>query len=230
MKTRFCTVILTVSGEDQHVDPVLLFKGKGHISPNEQKQYANDIKVFFTPESVINTITMNKYNEWFISKVQDGHPKMLIVDSANSHLNPETIRNLRKKSVIVAVISTGCTMYLQALDVSIFSTFKNHYTDAAEEYIEQNAWIRTKSSTNFNEEFTKIGYIWKHNIRITPRTLQNYTYDPSIINCVSLNINEDDDEEQIQNAATLAAEQDKIILNEKSKQLKLTDLWKKELK
>ncbi|CAF3269661.1 unnamed protein product [Rotaria socialis] len=67
---RFCTVILTVSGEDQRVDPVLLFKGKGHISPNEQKQYANGIKVFFTPESVINTITMNKYNEWFISKVR----------------------------------------------------------------------------------------------------------------------------------------------------------------
>ncbi|CAF4448460.1 unnamed protein product, partial [Adineta steineri] len=67
---RFCTVILTVSGEDQRVDPVLLFKAKGHVSPNEQKQYANGIKVFFTPESVINTLTMNKYNEWFISKVR----------------------------------------------------------------------------------------------------------------------------------------------------------------
>ncbi|CAF4327295.1 unnamed protein product, partial [Rotaria sp. Silwood2] len=42
---RFCTVILTISGEDQRVGPVLLFKGKGHISPDEQKQYANDVKV-----------------------------------------------------------------------------------------------------------------------------------------------------------------------------------------
>ncbi|CAF4078456.1 unnamed protein product [Rotaria sordida] len=42
---RFCTVILTVSGEDQRVGPVLLFKGKGHISPDEQRQYANDVKV-----------------------------------------------------------------------------------------------------------------------------------------------------------------------------------------
>ncbi|CAF4907244.1 unnamed protein product, partial [Rotaria sp. Silwood2] len=67
---RFCTVILTVSGEDQRVGPVLLFKGKGHISPDEQKQYANDVKVFFTPEGVINIPTMNKYNEWFISKVR----------------------------------------------------------------------------------------------------------------------------------------------------------------
>ncbi|CAF3709310.1 unnamed protein product [Rotaria sp. Silwood1] len=65
---RFCTVILTVSGEDQRVDPVLLFKGKGHVSPDEQKQYAKGVKVFFTPEGVINIPTMNKYNEWFISK------------------------------------------------------------------------------------------------------------------------------------------------------------------
>ncbi|CAF4958033.1 unnamed protein product [Rotaria sp. Silwood1] len=67
---RFCTVILTVSGEDQRVDPVLSFKGKGHVSPDEQKQYAKGVKVFFTPEGVINIPTMNKYNEWFISKVR----------------------------------------------------------------------------------------------------------------------------------------------------------------
>ncbi|CAF4233773.1 unnamed protein product, partial [Rotaria sp. Silwood2] len=42
---RFCTVIFTVSGEDQLAGPVLLFKWKGHISPDEQKQYANDVKV-----------------------------------------------------------------------------------------------------------------------------------------------------------------------------------------
>ena len=71
-------------------------------------------------------------------QVQDNHPKMLIVDSANSHLNQETLRILRKKSVVVAVISTGCTMYLQSLDISVFSTFKKHYTDAAEEYLERN--------------------------------------------------------------------------------------------
>ena len=61
------------------------------------------------------------------------------------------------------------------------------------------------------------------------RTLPNYTVDPATVDSPLLHIDEseDDDEEQIQNAATLAAEQDKIILNEKNKQLKLTDLWKK---
>ena len=50
-------------GEDQRVDPVLLFKGKGHVSPNEQNQYDKGVKVFFTVEGVINIPTMNKYNE-----------------------------------------------------------------------------------------------------------------------------------------------------------------------
>ncbi len=107
---------------------------------------------------------------------------MLIIDSVGSHLNPETIRRLRQKSVVVAVIPTGCTMYLQSLDISIFSIFKNHYTDAAEEYLEQNgprnkiklsasqsrilctrltrtAWKRTITTINFKEEFKHIGYI-----------------------------------------------------------------------
>ncbi|CAF4111235.1 unnamed protein product, partial [Rotaria magnacalcarata] len=65
---RFCTVILTISAEDQRVDPVLLFKGLGHVSPAEEKQYAQGIKVYFTPKCVINKPTMDKYNEWFISK------------------------------------------------------------------------------------------------------------------------------------------------------------------
>ncbi|CAF4642399.1 unnamed protein product, partial [Rotaria sp. Silwood2] len=29
--------------------------------------------------------------------VKDAHPKLLIADSANSHLNPDLIRDLRKK-------------------------------------------------------------------------------------------------------------------------------------
>ncbi|CAF3058209.1 unnamed protein product [Rotaria socialis] len=37
---RFCTVILTVSGEDQRVGPVLLFKGKGRVANAEETQYA----------------------------------------------------------------------------------------------------------------------------------------------------------------------------------------------
>jgi hypothetical protein len=42
----------------------------GRVSPAEEKQYAKGIKVYFTPKGFMNIPTMNKYNEWFISKVR----------------------------------------------------------------------------------------------------------------------------------------------------------------
>lgn len=179
---------------------------------------------------------------------------MLIVDSANSHINPEVVRHLRKKSVVVAVIPTGCTMYLQSLDISIFSTFKNHYTDVAEEYIEQHgsrrkikltasqsrilctqftmmAWERTKASFNFKEEFENIGYIWTNNKPVSPRTLPNYTFDPSTIDSPLLQLDESDEDnveqQRIAMQAKLAEDQDKESSNQNKKQSKLTDFWKK---
>ena len=67
---RFATVILTVFGQDNtRVGPVLLFKGKGLVSPTEKYQYAKGVTVFFTPKSVINTPTMNRYVSFWWSKV-----------------------------------------------------------------------------------------------------------------------------------------------------------------
>ena len=42
----------------------------GRVSPNEEKQYAQGVKVYFTPKSVNNKQTMDKYNQWFISQVR----------------------------------------------------------------------------------------------------------------------------------------------------------------
>jgi hypothetical protein len=54
---RFCTVILTVFGEDNtRVGPVVLFKGKGQVSEKEKIQYASDVKVFFTPKAFNNRL------------------------------------------------------------------------------------------------------------------------------------------------------------------------------
>ena len=186
-------------------------------------------------------------------QVKDGHPKMLIIDSVRTHLNPETIRRIRQKSVVVAVIPTGCTMYLQVLDVSVFSTFKNHYTDAAEEYLEQNgqrskiklsasqsrilctrltmtAWKRTLATVNIKEEFKHIGYTWIDDSVISPRTLPAYTFDPSAINLPLSQIDEQDDEEnerQIEIQAKLAHDENQRLLKHKNQQKPLSYFWKK---
>ena len=69
--------------------------------------------------------------------MNDNHPKLLIVDSAGSHLNPDLINDLRTKRVVVPVVPKGCTMYVQVLDVSVFAVFKNHYDDVVEEFIDK---------------------------------------------------------------------------------------------
>ncbi|CAF4621440.1 unnamed protein product, partial [Rotaria sp. Silwood2] len=99
---RFCTVILTVFGEDNsRIGPVLLFKGKAKISENEKKQYATDVKVFFSPKAVNKRETMDKYINYWISKIKDNKPKLFITDSSSTHLNDETLRLLRKDNVVV---------------------------------------------------------------------------------------------------------------------------------
>ena len=64
----------------------------------------------------------------------DGHPKLFITDSANSHLKPEIIQKLRKKNVVVSIIPKDCTQYIQLLDTTVCYVFKNHYQAAADEY------------------------------------------------------------------------------------------------
>ena len=136
--------------------------------------------------------------------MDDGRHKLLIIDSANSHLKPQVIEKLRKKKVFVSVIPKGCTQYLQVLDTSVFSTFKNHYQAAADEYIDHygsrskiklsakeqrilctrlvsTAWIRTQKSIDFERAFFDIGYTWVDQSPVSLRTLPGFVFDPSTI-------------------------------------------------
>ncbi|CAF4594064.1 unnamed protein product [Rotaria socialis] len=204
---RFATVILTIFGSDNtRVGPVLIFKGKGQASSIEKMQYANGVKVYFTPKAVSNRITMDKYMEYWMPKVNDKNPKLFISDSSNTHFDHQSIRLLRKKQIVVAIIPKGCTMYIQALDVYVFSIFKKHYYDCSEEYIEKAcgrlkvkltasksrvlctrltliAWKRTLSSIDFSKSFREIGYTWADHVTpIKLHTLPGYMYDPSDCN------------------------------------------------
>ncbi|CAF3969647.1 unnamed protein product [Rotaria sp. Silwood1] len=231
---RFATVILTIFPErNDRIGPILLFKGKGRVSDKEVRQYAKQVKVFFTPKAV-----------------KDGNPKLLITDSCHSHLNPQTKQSLRQKSVVIAVIPKGCTQYLQILDTLVFSTFKSHYFDAAQEFIEKNgprsqlklnaaqsrimctrftweAWKRTLKSIDIKKGFTEIGYIWTNNAIVSPRTLPGYVYDPNQ-EYQSQSHGDDDIENRIANDANLAnQEHTQMMVKNGGKQLKLIDLWKK---
>ncbi|CAF3943886.1 unnamed protein product, partial [Rotaria sp. Silwood1] len=216
---RFCTVLLTVFGKNQRMKPVVLFKGKGNIGVDEREQYSKDVHVIFTPKAVINGQSMDTYINKWLEKVHDGHPKLFIADSANSHLKPEIIQKLRKKNVVVSIIPKGCTQYLQLLDTAVFSVFKNHYQAAADEYIDcyssrskikltakqqrilctrliSTAWIRTQKSIDFERAFLDIGYTWVDESPVSIRTLKGFIFDPSTVTSSTFNDDENEEKEE----------------------------------
>lgn len=184
-------------------------------------------------------------------QIKDDKPKLFITDSANSHLNSDTIRRLRKCSVVVAIIPKGTTMYLQVLDVTVFSVFKKHYYDVAEEWLDANgprskvkltcsqsrilctrltksAWCRTLKSIDFETAFDEIGYTWRDDSPVHPRTLAGFCFDPSSMNLASDSSFDNADEEKIERDAEAANKEDSALVNWKNrgKQTKLGEYWK----
>ena len=182
--------------------------------------------------------------------MKDGQSKLLIADSCNSHLNPDAIRRLKEKSVVVAIVPGGTTMYLQVLDVNVFSVFKQHYCDVAEEWLEVNgprskvklsssqsrvlctrltksAWLRTLVSVDFRSAFRDIGYIWTDDAPVYPRALAGFCFDPSTLNDFSSAEVNNDDESRIEREAKTAREEiNKQMDNmNRMKQSNLKQFW-----
>ena len=170
---------------------------------------------------------------------------------ATTHLNEDSIRRLREKSVVVAIVPGGTTVYLQALDVSVFSVFKQHYYDVAEEWLDINGprnkvklssaqsrilctrltksvWLRTLSSIDLKAAFYDIGYTWFGESPIYPRALSGFCFDPSSLNqCFSTDIS-DENNNRIQREANAAREEitKKISDSSRMTQTNLKQFWK----
>ncbi|CAF2518149.1 unnamed protein product [Rotaria sp. Silwood2] len=110
-------------------------------------------------------------------------------------------------------------MYVQVLDVSVFSVFKNHYDDVVEEYVDHNG-PRT---------FQNIGYIWSDNSPFSLRTMPGSTFDLSSADSESSTNGDNDTEDCIDIVADKATEQQQHTqsLAIRSKQLTLFNMWKK---
>ncbi|CAF4960440.1 unnamed protein product, partial [Rotaria socialis] len=180
---RFCTLILTIFGEDNsRIGPILLFKGKGKISENEKAKYAKDIKVFFTPKAVNSRQTMDKYINYWISKIKDNKPKLFITDSSSTHLNDATLRLLRKEGVVAAVIPKG----VQCIYKHWIEEFTEKYGPRSKiklsasqsrvlcTRLTSSAWKRTLINIDIKRAFINLGYTWTDDSLVQPRTLPGY--------------------------------------------------------
>jgi hypothetical protein len=175
----------------------------------------------------------------------------LIVDSAGSHISPDVINDLRTKRVVVAIVPKGCTMYVQVLDVSFFSVFKQHYDDVVEEFIDKSgsrnkiklsasksrilctrftwsAWLRTLKSVDVTKAFHDIGYTWTDNSPLSLRSMPGYTFDPSATDCL-LSMDDDYDKDDridiVAEAAALKQQKQKQHSQVTLAQLTIINMW-----
>jgi hypothetical protein len=186
---------------------------------------------------------MKNYTEHWLSKTRDGRPKMFITDSCSSHFTEDVKTLFKKNGVILGIIPGGITQYIQVLDVSVFSVYKTHYHEAAEEWIEANgprctikltasqqrilctrlastAWKRTLKSVNFSQSFRDLGYTWIDSSVVTIKSLPCYSFDPE-----SINFGND-----IEDESNSVEETNEVSVEEPVKALKQSTLfsfWKK---
>ncbi|CAF3348426.1 unnamed protein product [Rotaria socialis] len=229
--------------DNSRVGPALLFKGKGRVSEQEKKQYDKSVKVYFSTTAFINSSIMKNYTEHLLNKTRDGRPKMFITDSCSCHFNEDVKALFKKNSVVLGIIPGGITQYIQVLDIFVFSTYKAHYHDVAEEWIEVNGlkstikltcsqqrilctrlasttWKRTLNSVNVSQSFRNLGYTWIDNSVVTIKSLPGYSFDPA-----SLNFGND-----IEDESSLVEEIDKVMVMEPVRALKQSSLlsfWNK---
>lgn len=144
-------------------------------------------------------------------------------------------------------------MYLQVLDVSVFSVFsvfKTHCYDVAEEWLDANgpwnklklsasqsrilctrltrsAWLRTLKSVDWRKAFDDIVYTWKDKSPIYLRTLPGFRFDPSTVDLSLTSSSQNDDEDTIEKAAEEVKRQSEaqMRLSTQVKQSTLRDFW-----
>ena len=193
------------------------------------------------------------YISWWYSKVNDGQLKLFITDSSSTHLHEETIRLMRKQRVVIAVIPKGCTMYIQSLDVHVFSTVKHHHYECAEEWLERNggrskikltaalfrilctrlvstAWSRTLNSIDPMASFLELGYMWSDNSLVRPSSVPGYCFDPINVDYWTdkdPNVVDDQCIEEEEEEARKATEEHNRNLDKNTKQKFLLNMWRK---
>ncbi|CAM4843234.1 unnamed protein product [Rotaria magnacalcarata] len=228
---RFCTVLLTVFGKNQRMKPTIVFKSKGNIILAERQQYSKDVHVIFTPKAVINGPSIETYTKYWLAKVHDGHPKLLIVDSANSHLKPEVIHRLRKKKC--------CGVYNSKWMYTTFAKYIDRYTSRSNIKLTSKqqrilctrlvatAWSRTQATIDLERAFLDIGYTWVDDSPVSIRTLSGFVFDSSTITSMIVNYDNGDDGGEKECEKNKNSHLSSITTTKKMKQLNLDHFIKK---
>jgi hypothetical protein len=132
------TTILTVTEEGKILPPCIIEASQSKLAkerPGDTRYLRHGITFYKQPN---NTNTCNIMIDWIKNYLVPLFPfplerKLLILDSATCHLTEEVKETLHSNLFDLLVIPTGCTKYLQPLDLTVNRSFKaklkGHYVD-----------------------------------------------------------------------------------------------------
>jgi hypothetical protein len=163
------TAVFAVTASGEKIPPFLIISGthKEHKVPSKikipdgiivktQKKASNDIALM---KMWIETIL----KPWTELKNKSNY--ILILDSVALHMNHEVKFELEELNVHPIYIPSGCTSFLQPLDISTNRSFKSIMRTHWEEWIKLDLGKRTQSGNNFkipyDEFLIRVSNTWE---------------------------------------------------------------------
>ena len=143
---RCATLQIYVSADGlMHCKPLLIFKGLGkHASiKKEMQKYHKGVVVQWNKKAYCNTEVMlywlqHMYRLATPDRLQARPPRLLSLDVFAGQKTPEVKQAFKDLNVIPSFIPSGCTGYVQVLDVAINKPLKMMLADAAERHYSDN--------------------------------------------------------------------------------------------
>lgn len=115
-----------INAHGDYIPPMFIFAGKRKKSgwldgavPGSQ--------CATTESSNINGFVFFHWFKWFVGRIGDHRPQVLLLDGHFSHLTQSTLAYARDNQVLLFVLPAHTSHFLQPLDVGVFGHFKRHY-------------------------------------------------------------------------------------------------------
>lgn len=134
---RMASAVMGVSSCNPQPPQVLLIKKSNPPKPAERALYPKDLVVTSNDTGISNT---DFFCNTFVPLMNDYLPekkKLLILDSAKSHISRLSLSTLRRNGHLVAIIPGGLTSDLQFMDVFYFGLFKKHFDTMGAKWFEK---------------------------------------------------------------------------------------------
>jgi hypothetical protein len=132
-----------------------MFKGSENGDSHhriEEKRYSTDVSVIFNPKAYTNTQNLkgwvkNQFKWGSPFSPSNMEPRLLVLDAFEPHKKSRKqeekevdslVDEFKKLNTTISIIPSGCTSYIQPLDVSINKIMKNIIKQCEEDHYNAN--------------------------------------------------------------------------------------------